>query len=535
MGMRGICNLQVELHYPVSVIAGRNGSGKSTVLFAAACAYRVPGEDKRKFFLSKFFPHYRPRQGVRGDERGKTIIDFGYLTPTGRLNMRWRRTNEQKWNHSFLGRKDARQPERKVYFRTLRNLANLSELPDAPGMPRMKSGPQELNLTAPQIEFAQKLLPFNYSEDIHLFGDRNENLLVATQKSGAVYSELHMAAGERVILRLSQEIAQVKSALVLIDEVEAGLHPFAQKILMQELQRLALDNDLQIIVATHSPVVLDSVPKAGRILLERNEGGEVLLLPPYYDVIQDAFYEKPNKTFNLLCEDVVAEAILEGVFEAIIPRLRTKRNSIRIERNAGASEFAMYARVLKRFDQFQNFILVLDGDQQNRGVKKKIVSAFAGNQPNSGAKKKEDSALAGDKKSRSDKKKKEAKDKQAWDNQAWEKYEARVMFIPGTDSPEEWVWSQMRACSNDLALWLGMDSDEFNRHMDRLDAVSRSATDSASKIAKAKLYKLSKIVGQPGTDICRVVARREAGRKESDIQPLVGDLETAYWKWRGEA
>ena len=41
-GLRGIRNLRVAFDYPVSVIAGPNGGGKSTVLFACAAAY-APG------------------------------------------------------------------------------------------------------------------------------------------------------------------------------------------------------------------------------------------------------------------------------------------------------------------------------------------------------------------------------------------------------------------------------------------------------------------------------------------------------------
>lgn len=40
-----------------------------------------------------------------------------------------------------------------------------------------------------------------------------------------------MAAGERSVLRLSLEIAQLRAALVLIDEAETGLHPWVQKLL----------------------------------------------------------------------------------------------------------------------------------------------------------------------------------------------------------------------------------------------------------------------------------------------------------------
>ena len=42
-GLRGMGSLGIRFAYPVSVIAGGNASGKTTVLFAAACAYNVLG------------------------------------------------------------------------------------------------------------------------------------------------------------------------------------------------------------------------------------------------------------------------------------------------------------------------------------------------------------------------------------------------------------------------------------------------------------------------------------------------------------
>ena len=47
--LRGIWDIRIPLEYPVSVLAGPNGCGKSTVLFACACAYRVPGGTPRDF------------------------------------------------------------------------------------------------------------------------------------------------------------------------------------------------------------------------------------------------------------------------------------------------------------------------------------------------------------------------------------------------------------------------------------------------------------------------------------------------------
>ena len=306
-GIRGIDDVRIKFDYPVSVIAGGNASGKSTVLFAAACAYRVPGAGVKDFVPSTLFPDYRPKVGAREDPKQEIVIEFDYSTPDGRRSMRWRRT--KGWNRSFLGRKNATQPERPVYLRTLSNLSNPSEVRGVLSMSRLSSAPRETPLTASQIAFAQQMLPFRYAEVVNLSSTSGtKNLLRAAQERGAEYSELHMAAGERAILRLSREIAQLEGALVLIDEVEAGLHPGVQQLLMLQLQQLALRNDLQVVVTTHSPVVLDSVPAHGRIFLERDGTGRVAVRPAYRDVVQNALYGRSGDALNLLCEDSAAEA-----------------------------------------------------------------------------------------------------------------------------------------------------------------------------------------------------------------------------------
>ena len=342
------------------------------MLFAAACAYKVPGartkdnkhhkcrKRQRRFrmtqrniiapttFSERHANNRKPKHGGRGDVIEEITMDFTYQTPDGTREMRWRRG--KGWSRSFFGRKGAEQPLQHVYLRTLSNLSNPAEVRGVLSMSRQKSRPEELPLTPAQIDFAQQLLPFRYAAFCpgakradkpkvsehqttypnalrttknKLSSDNNKALLFATQESGAAYSELHMAAGERALLRLAQEIAQQEDALVLIDEVEAGLHPWVQQLqlLMLQLQQLALRNSLQVIVTTHSPVVLDSVPRHGRIFLDRDEpSGQVVVRDAYRDVIQNALYGRAQDALNLLCEDEAAEGILQGVFDVLIPR-----------------------------------------------------------------------------------------------------------------------------------------------------------------------------------------------------------------------
>ena len=488
-GIRGIDDVRIKFDYPVSVIAGGNASGKSTVLFAAACAYKVPRAGVKDFVPSTLFPDYRPKVGPREDPKQEIVIEFDYSTPAGRRSMRWRRS--KGWNRSFLGRKNATQPERPVYLRTLSNLSNPSEVRGVLSMSRLSSAPRESPLTASQIAFAQQILPFRYAEVVNLSGGSGtKNLLFAAQERGAEYSELHMAAGERAILRLSREIAQLEGALVLIDEVEAGLHPWVQQLLMLQLQQLALRNDLQVVVTTHSPVVLDSVPAHGRIFLERDDTGQVGVRPAYRDVVQNALYGRSGDALSLLCEDSAAESILQGVFDVLLPREGIRRESVRVGRDTGANEFPMHATAFRKFGQIQNFVFVLDGDKRGTDLERRIRDRAGSDVP--------------------------------------------VFFLPGDEAPEIWIWNTLRGNVGEGATELGLDSDDLAERMNRLDAIYDTAADRPGEIAKTKLHELAEPHGRTGPDLGRAVARCEAARKESDIQPLMEGLKAALLQWRAE-
>lgn len=492
-GLRGIHDLRVTFEYPVSVIAGGNGSGKSTVLFAAACAYKVPGAGIREFVPSTLFPDYRPKFGPYKDERPQTELAFDYATPQGKLAMQWRR-RKSGWNRSFLGRRGARQPTRPVYLRTLGNLSNPSEVRSVLRMSHMKAAPEESPLTPLQVDFAQSVLPsFRYSKVVALSSGGGKtagrrNLLFAAQTDGAVYSELHMAAGERALLRLSQEIAHLQDALVLIDEIEAGLHPWAQELLMLNLQDLALRKDLQIIVTTHSPVVLDSVHPQGRIFLERDNAGRVTMSAPYRDIVQTALYGRSGETLRLLCEDDAAEGVVRGVVDGLAPQLGLKGESVQVGRDTGAEEFPGHVSAFAKFGMVRSFVFVLDGDKRESDVESRIKARAGVDVP--------------------------------------------VLFLPGEDAPEVWIWECLRTADREIASALGLAEADLGGRTSRLDSIYRIASGRQSEIAKRKIRGLSEDIDRTSSEICRIVARIESGRAESAIQPLAIALERILVRWR---
>ena len=298
------------------------------------------------------------------------------------------------------------------------------------------------------------------------------------------------AAGERSILRLSQEIAQLEDALVLIDEVEAGLHPWVQQLLMLQLQQVALRNNLQVIVTTHSQSVLDSVPGHGRIFLDRDQEGRVTVWPAYLDVVQNALYGRPRSALNLLCEDVAAEGILRGVLDILLPREKINVESVRIGRDTGASEFPSHAAAFRKFGQIRNFVFVLDGDKRDTDIANKIRDQAKADVP--------------------------------------------VLFLPGSNSPESWLWTSMQERLPEVSTDLGVGVDQLTERLHRLDAIYDSASGSPSEIAKTKLYELSDILNHSTSHICRVVAKLEAESRKSALQPLVEEVYGALINWRQE-
>ena len=101
-----------------------------------------------------------------------------------------------------------------------------------------------------------------------------------------------------------------------------AVHPYTQQQVMLELQRIALRQRLQIVVASHSPVVLDCVPPEGRKFLDRDDAtNDVRLMPAYRDIFQKSLYGQSRETLSILCEDEVAEGIILGVLDVLQPKL----------------------------------------------------------------------------------------------------------------------------------------------------------------------------------------------------------------------
>ena len=484
--LRGIRDLRFTFEYPVCVLAGPNGCGKSTVLFACACAYDVPGRAPRDFAPGTLFPDFTSRQpAVSSDEAQETELEFHYLHRGERVSMSWRR--RRSWRRRFTSRNGERQPQRPVYLRTLANLTNPSEVRSLLRLGRRKV--RTAALDPDLLTFAQRILPWRYRDLSVISGPENDLLFAEIEgRERTRYSEFHMSSGERSILRISKDVSRLHEALVLIDELDTGLHPYTQQQAMLELQRSALRRNLQIIVASHSPVILDSVPPEARLFLDRaDDTGEVRRVPPHRDIFQKALYGASQDQLSILCEDAVAEGVIRGVLDVLNVELELMHGDVVIGRDSGRDEFPGHVRTLAKFDRLSNFVLVLDGDSRGLEEGLRTVAERHG-------------------------------------------HAVHVLFLPGDGPPEQWLWDIVRERPDAYAEHLGSTAADMQRSMRDLDRLVDGAVHQRQDMAKVAIRSLAHRLQRTVAEVARLVGRLEA-RTEA-LYELVDGLKKLIEQWR---
>lgn len=476
--LRGITDLRVPLEFPVTVLAGENACGKSTVLFGCACAYKVPGAGGKNYVPTALFPSFTVG---KMDAMEKTELEYAYRDNGRRMNMVWRRG--KSWNRSFFGRKGATQPERQVYLRTLANFTNPAEVRS---MLQIKQRNPTIDKVNPGLlVLAKRILPFDYEYVQQAKKSQGRGDLLLTElKNGGAYSEFHMASGERSVFRMSMEISALTNALVLIDEVETGLHPYIQKQLMLHLQRLSLREKLQIIVTTHSPVVLDSVPLEGRVFLRRDEQHDVKVEAPLRDILQRAMYGQSKDKLSVLCEDDIAEFMIRGVVDALSQKIDLRPEDLFIGKNTGKGEFPAHARTLARIQQLRDFIFVLDGDGRNlEGPIRRAAETV------------------------------------------------KLLFLPGDSLPEEWLWNAIKENTSKYGALLAIGQAQLENALQEAESILSGATTSESERQKGQWQFLAERLQKPETEIARLVARQNT-EERGEIIDFATDLEDEIRDWR---
>jgi len=179
--------------------------------------------------------------------------------------------------------------------------------------------------------------------------------------------------------------AAYQGGVLLIDELDATLHPIAQQLLLRKLVEYSEKLDLQIIATTHSLTLLEDACRKYKkyttlIYLEKKDNVIKLNNDVDYDyILSDLIhYRKENKIqehrTTVMFEDAVAadffKKVTNGVFnEYVIIHNAESRNSETCLPNDVLAQIATRLSS-KKIPEFENIVFVLDPDSRNLLSKK---------------------------------------------------------------------------------------------------------------------------------------------------------------------
>ena len=143
---------------------------------------------------------------------------------------------------------------------------------------------------------------FNILElDVKLKGISKDgkNMPIFENSQGEEFDINELSSGEKqLFLRtLSIKMLEPEDSIILIDEPELSLHPKWQQQIIKVYQNIGKNN--QIIVATHSPHILGSVPSENIIILSKNEENKIV------PITGEELYSSYGQTSDRILEDIM--------------------------------------------------------------------------------------------------------------------------------------------------------------------------------------------------------------------------------------
>lgn len=349
-GLRGWNGQAVELNYPVIAIVGENGSGKSTLLKVAACVYDNKDKEKR-FYPSTFFveTHWDKIQGVNIDfrvKRGANVESFRVTKPT------------KRWRVPENG------PKRDVF---LLDISRTLPLDASAGYAKIaRSAAAEVESAEIDDAFRQRLshvLGRDYKKARFATSDVDKKRAVGLlEREWGELSQFHQGAGEDATLDLFRTLQGLPdNSLLIIDEVEASLHPRAQRRLVRFLLWLARQRHIQVILSTHSPYVLQELPQEARLLLLPGPQGLSIVYGVSTEFAMSRLDDEVHPEAHVFVEDRGAEILLREIL-ASDNKTAELLGRIAISAVGPANVVAMLGKLAKEGKLPYKALAILDGD-----------------------------------------------------------------------------------------------------------------------------------------------------------------------------
>lgn len=396
---RNLQNINIKLGKAVTVIAGQNGTGKSTIL---ALLGHVAEHDSATLLGKKFGTEYREiiKSSFSHDKENNHCVEFELCTPNDWVNLTEEFHYRAYWNYKEDAKKrryrilpvrkgDKKLSSKKLDYPTY--YLGLSRLYPIGESRTVKVMDLSTNMTQQDSTYIESnhisILSMSHLQSdvqgvVGLNAPSSKKRSVGLETS--TYGAMANSAGQDnlsqiLVILLSFEklkdkmgVADWIGGLLLIDELDASLHPSSLNKLFDHIMERAINIGIQVVVTTHSLSLLEYISEKYtsenkesnlndvELVYLTNATGEVQdIKNPPYAVIKNSLMMTGSLNARIripiLCED--AEAV--WLFKELVPNWASYYRFIEM-----TSGDAQMKKVINDKFFFNRALLLHDGDVQ---------------------------------------------------------------------------------------------------------------------------------------------------------------------------
>ena len=392
---RGLKNITLPIAERITLISGKNATSKSTILGIIAHTFNFKNnyitnksiENRTiwgEFFISKFSEHFKLSEtydpiysmnleGIVFDKHSQQDIVFtqelGDYTKQERQRVvvRYVDSNKQKQDRKithpviYLGLKRlfpiVERQNQKAEFDYFSNQANKEEFITLSNRILLKTHQNSsTNMTSTASKFLTSTVAHGNNYD-------NESVSVGEDNIGQIL--LALLSFKKLKSEMKNEY---QGGILLIDEVENSLFPADHLLLLRVLIEFASEYSLQIVMTSHSPVLMKEVLKLNqdknKLLYLTNSYGEIELTNWELEQIEadiSGVVINKAKTTPKKIDCYVEDEEAKNLLNTLLNRHKIKKHlKIDYIKGFGCSE---YIRLIEKMPHIKkNTIIILDGD-----------------------------------------------------------------------------------------------------------------------------------------------------------------------------
>ena len=399
---RHLRNVEFKLGKMLTVISGTNATGKSTLLgmIGNACELIIPSRPRSDLFRHSYRTEFSEilRGALPGDETGSNLFRISFDDNDFRNNrITWQKERFRLIPYRDIPDSNRRSHEKKKHPVIYLGLSRLFPIGEANHSGCTSQGiilsdsedlwyKEKAQWIMSMLDPIQEISKIKISET-----DRKQGFGFTTNSYGPLTNSSGQDNLGQILYailafrRLKEHLGDIYSGgLLLIDELDATLHPSSQARLIDTLIQASRDYDLQVITTTHSlslleyiyhktghnnPIMFNNIESVyltnvnGPVQIMQNANPQMVR----HEMMATSSATSPPPKIMVYTEDEEARWLLRGL-------LAPYAQAIHIVEHVSLG----WREYLKLIDgdplYFNNVIIVLDGDARDEGLVQSYLS-----------------------------------------------------------------------------------------------------------------------------------------------------------------